>query len=224
MLLRTRFAYHYAERVGSCGKFVLGEGFTHPPKSIARPIEHYLLANLNRSQETFIAHYREDIKEEGRYTPEAYEHMPVWVAVEAFSFGNLSRVIQASRRAGVLDDLATSMNLSKRTLSSQVRSFVYLRNRIAHCAKLWNHSVFDVPGIQRNIVRRTKKNHYNFTDHSVYKIFVALNLVASASGLKTTWLSETVDPILRSNQLLAAGITNPVKYGQMPIELLTSSI
>uniref|UniRef100_UPI00300D5C68 Abi family protein n=1 Tax=Stomatohabitans albus TaxID=3110766 RepID=UPI00300D5C68 len=98
VLLRTRFAYHYAERVGSCGKFVLGEGFTHPPKSIARPIEHYLLTNLNRSQETFIAHYREDIKEEGRYTPEAYEHMPVWVAVEAFSFGNLSRVIQASRR------------------------------------------------------------------------------------------------------------------------------
>lgn len=220
VLLRTRFAHHYAQLVSPIGGFAKGEGFTQFSKPNVIRVESHALANLDRNQETFVAHYRDEIKEGRQYKPEAYSRMPIWVAVEAISFSSLSRLIAASSQSGVLHDLARSMKVSPRTLPSQVRSFVYLRNRNAHCAKLWNHSVIDRPGLLSNISRRAKQNHRQFTDHSIYKIFVSLDDVAGKTGLTRDWLTERVDPILDANPLLAAGITSPARYGEMPTDLL----
>lgn len=115
------------------------------------------------------------------------------------------------------------MNVSPTTLPSQVRSFVYLRNRNAHCAKLWNHAVLDRPGLLPNIARRVKRDHRQFSDHSIYKIFVALDQVATKTGLQKDWLANRVEPILTRNNLLAAGIATPARYGKMPHQLLTAS-
>lgn len=136
VLLRTRFAYYYAQHVGAIGTFARGDGFTQSPDPNDERVEEHALSNLDRSKETFVSHYRDEIKTGNAYSIEAYARMPVWVAVEAFSFGSLSRLIEASSKSGVLHDMAASMNVSPTTLPSQVRSFVYLRNRNAHCAKL----------------------------------------------------------------------------------------
>lgn len=220
VLLRTRFAYYYAQKVGSIGAFARGEGFTQSPGRDGERVEEHALSNLDRSKETFVSHYRDEIKTGNAYSTEAYARMPIWVAVEAFSFGSLSRLIEASSKSGVLQDVATSMNVSPKTLPSQVRSFVYLRNRNAHCAKLWNHSVLDRPGILSNIGRRAKRDHRQFSDHSIYKIFVALDQVATKTGLQQDWLANRVEPILARNALLAAGIATPARYGEMPQQLL----
>ncbi|QWW19514.1 Abi family protein [Schaalia sp. 19OD2882] len=222
VLLRTRFAYHYAQRVGAVGAFARGEGFTQSPDPDDEHVEEHALSNLDRSKEAFVSHYRDEIKTGSAYSIEAYARMPIWVAVEAFSFGSLSRLIEASGESGVLRDMAESMKVSPRTLPSQVRSFVYLRNRNAHCAKLWNHSVLDHPGIPRNIARRAKQDHRQFNDHSIYKIFVALDLVATKTGLQKDWLANRVEPILAENALLAAGIATPARYDEMPLQLLTA--
>lgn len=215
VMLRTRFAYSYAQRVGAIGKFARGEGFTQPPDPSAERVEEHALSNLDRSKEPFVGHYRAELKVGNHYEAAAYDHMPIWAAVEAFTFGTVSRLITASAQSGVLDDIAGSMSVSRAMLPSQIRSFVYLRNRIAHCAKLWNHSVLDVPGLLPNASRRARKNHRQFDDHSVYKIFVALDDVASKSGVVRGWLTDHVDPILNQNPLLAAGIATPRKYGEM---------
>ncbi|AZN29608.1 Abi family protein [Flaviflexus salsibiostraticola] len=220
VLLRTRFAHHYAEHVSAIGAFAHGEGFTQPRDPDDELVQEYVLRNLDRSKETFVAHYRDEIKVGNHYSPDAYARMPIWVAVEAFSFGSLSRLIEASAESGVLDSLAGSMSVSRKTLPSQVRSFVYLRNRIAHCAKLWNHSVLDVPGLLPNIATRAKKNYRPFTDHSIYKIFVALDDVATKTGIADSWLAHKVEPILQENRLLAQGIASPAKYGQFARDLL----
>lgn len=220
VLLRTRFAHYYAQRVGSKGAFARGEGFTQPPDPNDERVQEHALSNLDRSKETFVSHYRDNIKTGNAYSVEAYARMPIWVAVEAFSFGSLSRLIEASGNSGVLHDMADSMNVSPTTLPSQVRAFVYLRNRIAHCAKLWNHAVLDKPGLLPNITRRAKRDHRQFSDHSIYKIFVALDQIASKTGIQKNWLTTRVDPILATNDLLAAGIATPAHYGDMPTELL----
>ena len=221
VILRTRFAHYYAHRMSTIGGFATGEGFTQSPNSASERVEERALENLDRSKETFVAYYRDEIKGGSHYSLEAYARMPIWVVVEAFSFGSLSRLIEASKESGVLADLADSMKVSPATLPSQVRSFVYLRNGIAHCAKLWNHFVLDVPGLLPNISRRAKRKHQQFSDHSIFKIFVALDDVATKAGVAHNWLSDRVDPILKANPILAAGITNPAKYGEMSSELLT---
>ena len=220
VLLRTRFAYAYGCRVGVTGTFAHGEGFTQSPHPDAERVEEHALANLDRSKEAFVAHYRDEIKQGQTYKPEAYDRMPIWVAVEAFSFGSLSRFIEASSSSGVLDDIADSMNTSRRLLPGQVKSFVYLRNRIAHCAQLWNHRVLDVPGLQPKTTRRIKQNYRKFSDHSIYKILVALDDVATRSGISTDWLSETIEPILHKHRLLAKGIAEPARYGELSPDTL----
>ena len=220
VLLRTRFAYAYGCRVGVTGTFAHGEGFTQSPHPDAERVEEHALANLDRSKEAFVAHYRDEIKQGQTYKPEAYDRMPIWVAVEAFSFGSLSRFIEASSSSGVLDDIADSMNTSRRLLPGQVKSFVYLRNRIAHCVQLWNHRVLDVPGLQPKTTRRIKQNYRKFSDHSIYKILVALDDVATRSGISTDWLSETIEPILHKHRLLAKGIAEPARYGELSPDTL----
>ena len=214
LLLRTRFAYAYGRRIGVTGMFAHGKGFTQSPHPNAERVEEHALSNLDRSKEAFVAHYRDDIKQGHTYKPEAYDRMPIWVAVEAFSFGSLSRLIEASGDSGVLDDIANSMNTSRKLLSGQVKSFVYLRNRVAHCAQLWNHRVLDVPGIQPKTTRRIKQEYRNFSDHSIYKVLIALDDIATRSGISTSWLADTIEPILNKHPLLAKGITKPARYDQ----------
>ncbi len=223
VLLRARFAHAYGRIIGVTGMFARGEGFTQPPNPGEMRVEEHPLANLDRSKEAFIVHYRDEIKQGSTYKPEAYDRMPIWVAVEAFSFGSLSRLIEASGQSGVLDDIADSMNTSRKLLPGQVRSFVYLRNRIAHCAQLWNHSVLDVPGIQPKMVRRVRQRHRGFSNHSIYKILIALDDVATRSGIRASWLQDVVEPILATHPLLAHGIAQPAKYGEMPCDVLCQS-
>ena len=220
VLLRTRFAHYYAQYVAPQGAFSRGLGFTQSADPNAERVEEHALSNLDRSKEAFVSHYRDNIKTGNSFSIEAYERMPIWVAVEAFSFGSLSRLIEASGKSGVLHAMAESMIVSPATLPSQVRSFVYLRNRIAHCAKLWNHSVLDSPGLLPNIARRAKRNYRQFGDRSIYKVFVALDYVATRSGLRENWLTSHVEPILKTNDLLASGIAMPTRYGEMSHELL----
>ena len=146
--------------------------------------------------------------------------MPIWVAVEALSFGCLSRMITASGEAGVLDDMAESLNTSRAVLPSQVRSFVYLRNRCSHYGSLWNTAVTDEPAIQKNTRRRIQRTYRTFDKHSAYQILAALHHLASRSGLCEDWFGTVIEPLLQANPLLAYGIATPKKYGEMPRELL----
>lgn len=220
LLLRTRFAYAYGRRIGVTGHFAHGEGFTQPPHAHFKRVEEYALADLDRSKEAFVAHYRDDIKQGHVYKPEAYARMPIWVAVEAFSFGSLSRFIQASGTSGVLDDIADSMNTSRRLLPGQVKSFVYLRNRVAHVAQLWNHWVLDAPRLQPKTSRQIKQDYRNFAERSIYKILISLDDLATRSGTSHNWLRDSVEPILNKNRLLAQGIAEPARYGEMPPAIL----
>ena len=171
VLLRTRFAYAYGHRVGVTGTFARGEGFTQSPHANAERVEEHALANLDRSKEAFVTHYRDEIKQGHTYKPEAYNRMPIWVAAEAFFFGTLSRLIEASSTSGVLNDIADSMNTSRKLLPGQVKSFVYLRNRVSHCAQLWNHRVLDVPGLQPKTTRNTKRHYRNVKPWVLWGVF-----------------------------------------------------
>lgn len=210
ILLRTRFAHSYAERIGAYGTFNIGKGFTRPLEEGGKRVEEYALRDLDRSKEAFVAHYRENLT-----AGDPYDQMPIWAAVEAFSFGTLSRLIEASGQSGVLEAMADDMKIARSALGSQVRSFVYLRNRIAHHARLWNHSVLDAPKVMPNISRRAKKAHRPFDDRSIYKILVALDGVCTNSKLRANWLEEEIEPFLSEHPLLATGVATPRKYGHM---------
>ncbi|OKL47402.1 hypothetical protein BM477_06775 [Boudabousia marimammalium] len=210
--LRARFANSYAQLVGPRDTFLHGEGLTPPPDATGQP-QFAALRNLNRSKEAAIQHFQDGEKENGEYPAEAYAELPIWVAVEAFSFGTLSKHIAASKASGVLDDVAGSLNTSPRALPSQIKSFVYLRNRISHCARIWNHPVADMPRISRSTARRASRQFRPFSDHSIYRILVALDAITYHAGITENWLEKQVEPILERQPILAAGISQPQRAG-----------
>lgn len=173
ILLRTRFSYSYGRCVGSGWNLVQGEGLASPGASGGLDVGDYVLRDLNRSKEAFIGRYRDDGEvDNGVFTVAAYRELPVWVAVEVLSFGTLSRCVEASAGSEVLDDIAGSLNMSKAILPGQIRSLVYLRNRIAHHARIWNHSVLDAPGLPggRKARRRIERNYVSSTQ-GLYIVF-----------------------------------------------------
>ena len=220
ILVRTRFAYHYGTCVGPVATFARGVGFTPPPSPDIDPVEERILSDLDRSKDIFVAHYRDEIKQGSRYLPAAYDRMPIWVAVEVLSFGCLSRMITASGESGVLERIAKSLNTSRAVLPSQVRSFVYLRNRCSHYGRLWNTAVTDEAAIPKNTKRRIQSRYRSFDKHSAYQIFAALHDLADRAELCADWLGTVIEPLLQADPLLAYGIATPKKYGYMPEELL----
>lgn len=134
--------------------------------------------------------------------------------MEALSFGTLSRCLEASERSGVLAAVAAEIDVAQGTLASQVGSLVYLRNRYAHHARLWNHSVLDSPGLNNNIARRARRKRGVFEDRAVFRTLVVLNLILEQAGLESRWLERKVLPLLAENITLEEGLRSPRKYGE----------
>ena len=209
ILLRTRFSYSYGRRVGSS-----------PGASDSLGVGDYVLRDLNRSKEAFVGRYRDDGEvDNGALTVAAYRELPVWVAVEVLSFGTLSRCVEASAGSGVLDDIAASLNISRSILPGQIRSFVYLRNRIAHNARIWNHSVLDAPALPggKKARKRIERNYGKFDSRSVYCVLVALDWLFKRASIDGDWLHAEIIPRLESNRFLKRGICSPRKYGNMDL-------
>lgn len=222
VMLRTRIAHAYGSLVTEKGGFAEGIGLD----TEANPrtyVQNHILMDLSRSKEAFVKHYRKPgSRVEGAYPAELFSEMPIWVAVEAFSFGTLSRFLAASTKSGTAQAVAESLDVSPRVLPSQVRSFVYLRNRIAHQARLWNHSVLDTPGLLRNTSRRAKQQWGAFEEMSVFKILVALDIILKNSGLYMNWLQTAIMPMFADFEIFRQGITHPRKYGDPKIIELIS--
>ena len=225
ILLRTAFAHHYAQHVAPLGALAHDTGVAEPRDPAAPRVEDRVLRDLDRSQEAYIAHYRDESCKnlQGQYLPTAYDTLPVWVAVEALSFGTLSKCIQACEGSRVLEDMACALGVARAPLVSQVRSMVYLRNRLAHHARIWNHSVLDAPSVPMNVKRRAKKSYGALEPRSVFAIFVAMDRLLTTSGLTSSWLSLEIFPLLTANPLAARGLMAPRKYGDMDLSLTGSS-
>lgn len=222
VMLRTRIAHAYGSLVTEKGGFAEGIGLDEEanPRTY---VQNHILMDLSRSKEAFVRHYRKPgSRLEGMYPAELFSEMPIWVAVEAFSFGTLSRFLAASTESGTAQAVAESLGVSPRVLPSQVRSFVYLRNRIAHQARLWNHSVLDTPGLLRNTSRRAKQQWGDFEEMSVFKILVALDIILKNSELSMNWLQTAIMPMFENFEIFRQGIIHPRKYGDPKIIELIS--
>ena len=225
ILLRTRFSYFYGERVGSGWNLVRGEGLASPSGIDRSDVGAHVLRDLNRSKEAFVGRYRDDREVDGHgvFTVDAYRDLPVWVAAEVLSFGVLSRCVEASVDSGVLNDIAGSINVSKSILPGQIKSLVYLRNRIAHHARIWNHSVIDAPALsgsgkrRRRIKKRIDCKYGKFDPRSVYCVLVALDGLLERASIDGDWLQSEIAPRLAENRFLDRGIRSPRKYGEMDI-------
>jgi abortive infection bacteriophage resistance protein len=142
------------------------------------------IAKLNkdeaRSKEQFAIHFRE------KYLG----HPPIWVSIELWDFGMLSRLIGG---LSVVDQkaLGTTYGLARRELlPSWVRSINHIRNVAAHHSRLWNRSPVDQPVPPR-------VGEFPELDHLASDSFALVRLYGVAAPMQ--YLLKQIDPIAASN-------------------------
>jgi len=175
IMLRTRYAYIVAEQSGPYGKYLKDSFFSgaSTSESMARKCQE----DLARSRERFIVRYRDEA------SPTPYAHLPVWSAVEAFSFGTLSKCIERGDKGRLYANVAESLGVNKTGFVSRLRALVYLRNRCAHQARLWRHSVVDAGSTPNNIKGRAKRKIGQFDPRSVIDVLVSLDDLLEKASL-----------------------------------------
>lgn len=210
LLLRAQFAQYFgADATRARGVFMEEGIFTPSPKG--NQVHECIARDVKRSKEPFLKRYFDKaFSNEGVPIAEAWRSLPIWAAVEVFSFGTLSRSIEASQKTGVTKQIAESIGVPQSKLPRIIKSFVYLRNRCAHHARLWNHSVTDAPSLPKKVKIHAQKRR-QYKNRSVYQVLVAMDYFLDRSELQKKWLEAVVEPILVDKRYLD-GICDPRLY------------
>ena len=120
-----------------------------------------------KSKEDFAVHFRENY----------VEPPPVWVSIELWDFGMLSRLIGGMKTED-LNQLAQFYSLSKRKfLPSWTRAINHIRNVSAHHSRLWNRSPTDQP-------IPPKVGEVPLMDHLANDVFAQVRLYAVAAVIQ----------------------------------------
>lgn len=131
-LLRTRMVEQFAVRYGPFGH----RERRHFKPNFA-PADHTkLMLDLDqaaaRSREVFVDHFRT------KYTAEP--HLPLWMAAEIMTFGQLFTFHRQMNRAEQ-QQLAGQFGLLPRVLETWLHTLNFVRNSCAHHARLWNREL-----------------------------------------------------------------------------------
>ena len=181
LLLRAHTAYVIAHEHGPYGAY-LEEGFYTDAPGRKSTVEA-CLSDLHRSKERHILRFRSPDR-----PPWDFSDLPVWSAVEAWSFGTLSKCIERGARGGLAGRVADSLGVARARFASRVKALVYLRNRCFHHNRLWHHSVVDAGATPNNVRKKAKRLAGQFEPRSV------LDIVASLDDMLVR--SKTVNPVL----------------------------
>lgn len=174
VLLRTHTAYVIAENYGPRGTYLEAEFYTDIGQG--EPTVESCLRDIERSRERHILHYVPEHKDARDFST-----LPVWSAVEAWSFGTLSKCIERGAQGELASAVATSIGVAKASFAYRVRSLVYLRNRCAHHSRLWNHSIIDAGPTPNNVRIKAKRLAGQFEPRSVLDVIASLDDVLHRS-------------------------------------------
>ena len=179
--LRSHTAHAIATTHGPYKKYLEQGFYTDAPG--AEPTATSCLRDIERSRERHILRYKATSGDETDFS-----ELPIWSAVEAWSFGTLSKCIERGASGTLADAVATSIGAAKAGFAYRVRSLVYLRNRCAHHARLWNHSVIDAGPTPNNVRVKAKRQAGQFEPRSI------LDVIASLDDILVR--ANAADPIL----------------------------
>lgn len=125
--VRTRWAHHLALTHGAHA-YLNASLFKDP--AFHQRLLGSLREEVERSQETFIEHYRSTYREPAL--------PPLWSACEVMSFGQLSRWVGNLKFRSDRQAIASIYGLDERVFISFLHHLTTVRNLCAHHARLWN--------------------------------------------------------------------------------------
>lgn len=190
--------------------------FTSPPRSGAPvPYEAWLQRFeelCSKSKEDFMDHHR--LEYGGR--------VPIWVAIEVWDFGLLSRFFTGLKFRDKNAIAAMYGLVDGEVLRSWIRAFNFVRNVAAHHARLWNRTNTEIPSLPPlERCRWLEPLHLDRT--ALRKMFGALTcmrFMLRAIAPQSDWherLKEHIASFPRTELLSIRAAGFPAGWGDMPI-------
>lgn len=183
LMLRSHVAKVIADEHGAYGRYLDKDFYTEIEGR--EPTVISCLRDINRSKDRHILRYRKAGVDRADYSK-----LPVWSAVEAWSFGTLSKVIERGGQGTLANAVATSTGIAKAGFAYRVRAIVYLRNRCAHHSRLWHHSVLDAGPTPNNVRNKAKRKFGQFESRSVLDVIASLDDMACRTKVADPLLPE----------------------------------
>ena len=160
--LRTQLAYYLSLKYGA-------EGYLNPDNFIIKCkkdgtnihtniIESFQNECKRQNKVPFVVHHNE------KYGG----HFPLWVAVELFTFGNLSSLLDIMKEEDK-KKIATMYNTEPKYLKSWILSLVEVRNICAHYSRLYNMPLKQTPFLY--------SEYRKYRDKKINKIFPVLLVI-----------------------------------------------
>lgn len=166
--------------------------------------------DIGRSKEKFIKHFRpSDAQSDDAST---YNDVPIWAAVETWSFGTLSKCIErggkdANGHPRLESQVAESMGQRQAGFANRVRALVYLRNRCAHHDRLWNHSVLDAGPTSGSDRKKTRGITGPFSSRSIMDIIASLDGFVRGTPMEP--VAQEIAETFKQNDIYWNGLLNP---------------
>lgn len=204
LMLRTKVAKVIAEEYSPYGNYLEDSFYLDTSDRVVESC----LRDISRSREPYILRYKEEQSSNG----EMYSTLPIWSAVQAFSFGTLSKIIERGASGNLRARLASEIGVAQGGFSSRVKALVYLRNRCAHHSRLWNHSAIDAGATPNNVRGRAKRQVGQFDPRSIADIVASLDDIYLRCELGEPVLYELYQEFSNVPSLWD-GFTRPVSPG-----------
>lgn len=192
LLLRTHVARVIADDHGPYGDYLEQKFYTDVGDR--EPTVEACLREIDRSKDRHILRYK--VNADGR--PD-YTKLPVWSAVEAWSFGTLSKAIERGAGGTLAGAVAESVGAAKSGFEYRIRALVYLRNRCAHHHRLWHHSVLDAGPTPNNVRRKAKRRAGQFEPRSVVDVIASLDDIGRRSRVSEPLLPKLLEQHTRDS-------------------------
>lgn len=174
--LRTQIIYHYSLMYGS---------FWHLKPELYNNAEFFkeqiesLQKEIERSNETFIKHYR------NTYSEPAYP--PCWMSLEVSSIGLLSKMFSNLKKEKCKDEITTHFGLKDvDVLTNWMHCFSVVRNICAHHGRIWNRRLpkITIPRKTKYTFIADKQIHNNKTYAYLCCILYVLNIISPQHSYK----------------------------------------
>ena len=170
---KTQIAHYIALKYGAFGYIKDGNfDFKKPQVHIshAKWLDK-VRQNINRSHESFKKHFF------NKYHSES--DLPVWMAVELMSFGDVSHLYRGMKKQDRQDIARGYFRIDQKLMCSWLHTIVYIRNLCAHHSRIWNRKLAIRPLLN--------KKDINWRGIDSSKIFAVILLIKKMMLFQDKW-------------------------------------
>ena len=215
--LRALTVEGYCAKFEARGTYLDVDGYLNTGDGERERMLASLLTHIYRHDEPYVAEFlAAAAAKKGCQKPRRYEHaqhetclslaegLPLWAVVDSFSLGLLGQFLMtcdASSASPVWKSVAQELNIGAQVFGSSLRSLAYVRNSVAHHARLWMRPTADSPRKPRKYEKKLRDTH----PKSMYWAF--LNIATFMQPREAATFVTQLDSLTQRHDIYWHGIT-----------------